>query len=396
MRTRAGLVLLHRWVGLVLAGFLLLSGLSGSLLAWNDELEMLFSPELFRAEPPTPEARPLDPLLLRERVQARYPQALALRVPLRVEPGRSQLFMLRPMPSAKGARPPALSADQVFVDPYTGRLLGDRKWGDISQGRRNLMPFVYRLHESFALGPVGAYAFGAVGLLWTLDCFVGAWLTLPVGTQPFSLRRWAGAWRVRRARGYKLHFDLHRAGGLWLWAMLFVIAWSSVAFNLPAVYDPVMNAAFSRQPGLETLARLPQPRLQPALAWPQALAAGRALMARQAIEKGFTVLEEKALIYDPARGLYRYDARTSRDIRRHGGNTRMALDGDTGALRGIWLPTGQASGDTLRTWLSDLHMASVGGWPMQLLLCATGLGVALLSVTGVLVWRRKRRARRAA
>ncbi|WP_438800858.1 PepSY domain-containing protein [Achromobacter pestifer] len=49
---RAWLVLAHRWVGLVIAGFLLVAGLTGALLAWNDELEAMFGPDLFLVAPP--------------------------------------------------------------------------------------------------------------------------------------------------------------------------------------------------------------------------------------------------------------------------------------------------------------------------------------------------------
>lgn len=48
------------------------------------------------------------------------------------------------------------------------------------------MPFVYRLHYSLALDTIGTYAFGIIALLWTLDCFIGAYLTLPRGRQFFE------------------------------------------------------------------------------------------------------------------------------------------------------------------------------------------------------------------
>lgn len=57
---RALLVLVHRYVGLVLAGFLLVAGLTGSLLAWNDALEAVLAPQLFRATA-VPGRQPLDP-----------------------------------------------------------------------------------------------------------------------------------------------------------------------------------------------------------------------------------------------------------------------------------------------------------------------------------------------
>ena len=392
---RAAMLLVHRYVGLLLALFLVIAGITGSLLAWNEELEAAISPQLFRVTAP-PAAVRIDPVLLHARVAARYPDALAARLPLEFTDGRSVLFALRPL--AKGQK---LANDQVFVDPYTGQTLGQRRWGDISQGMKNLIPFIYRLHYSLALDGIGTLLFGIVALLWTLDCFAGAWLTLP--NKPPSgdpARRWPArwwqAWKFRSGSAYKISFNLHRAGGLWTWAMLFVLAWSSVAFNLPQVYDPAMKAVFAHQRGLETIPKLARPKLAPALSWEQALPAARRLMAQQAQAGGFTVVAEKALLYDPQRAIYRYDVRSSHDIRHKGGHTRLVMDAQTGAFKGLWLPTGAAAGDTLSTWLATLHMAAMWGWPLQLLVCLMGLAVTVLSVTGVHVWLRKRRAGRIA
>jgi len=121
---RAVCVRLHRYVGLVMTGFLALAGLTGSLLAWNDELEAAISPELFRVALPTPDARPVDPLRLREHVAGRYPDALAMYAPLKVEPGRSFSFFLEGAPDPATAKALELPNDQIFVNPYTGEVLG--------------------------------------------------------------------------------------------------------------------------------------------------------------------------------------------------------------------------------------------------------------------------------
>ena len=262
---RAVMLPVHRYVGLLLALFLAIAGITGSLLAWNEELEAAISPQLFRVTAPPGSTR-MAPLPLHSQVQARYPGALAARLPLEFSDGRSVLFALRPLPKGK-----PLPNDQVFVDPYTGQVLGQRRWGDISQGMKNLMPFIYRLHYSLALDGIGTVLFGIVALLWTLDCFAGAWLTLP--GRPASgepARRWPArwwqAWKLRSGSAYKISFNLHRAGGLWTWAMLFVLAWSSVAFNLPQVYEPAMRAMFAHQRGMETIPKLARPKLAPALA----------------------------------------------------------------------------------------------------------------------------------
>ena len=64
---RAVMLLVHRYVGLLLALFLAIAGITGSLLAWNEELEAAISPQLFRVTAP-PTAVRIDPVLLHARV----------------------------------------------------------------------------------------------------------------------------------------------------------------------------------------------------------------------------------------------------------------------------------------------------------------------------------------
>jgi hypothetical protein len=87
MRRTAALI--HRWAGLAMAGFLLVAGLTGAVLAWYHELDALVNPGLTQARAPVPGAVPLDPLVLRERVQAAYPEAWVRWVDLRREPGQA-------------------------------------------------------------------------------------------------------------------------------------------------------------------------------------------------------------------------------------------------------------------------------------------------------------------
>ncbi|MCM2564590.1 PepSY-associated TM helix domain-containing protein [Janthinobacterium kumbetense] len=390
LHMRPALAALHRYAGLLMAGFLIVAGVTGSALAWKDELEAAMLPAVFRAAPPAPGAAPLDALLLRESVAARFPQASVTYAPLSAPPGRSMVFYLRPPGDAP------LASDEVFVDPYTGAVLGQRRWGEISQGAINLLPFIERLHYALALGDTGLFIFGLVAIVWTVDCFIGAALTFPArlkkrspGSKPWLLR-WRPSWLLRRHGGsYKLIFDLHRAGGLWLWAMLLVFAWSGVAFNLYGVYAAVMQPLFPHQGAEEAVARhTPSPG--PHLDWPAARAQGRLLMHALAQRHAFAIVEENALSYERALGVYSYNVRSSRDVRAHKGLTTVFFDAASGRQLAAWLPTGAASGDTIRSWISALHMASMWGWPFKMFICAMGVLVAGLSVSGVLIWRRKR------
>ena len=395
-------VVAHRWVGLVLAGFLLLAGVTGALLVWNDALDEAISPALFRVTPPSADAVPMDPVDLVERMQARYPQAQVRYAPLRVEAGRTLVVYLAANTEAAQQNAVDLPNDQIFVDPYRGVVVGERKWGDIGQGWKNLMPFIYRLHFSLALDTIGSYVFGVIALLWTLDCFVGAYLTFPAAlkkkradSKPWR-RRWWPSWKVRWDGGaYKVTFDLHRAGGLWVWAMLFVLAWSSVAFNLSEVYDPVMKTVLAHQPEGVTPPSGSAAQPAPVMDWRHAREMGRHLMAEQASLQvpPVVVINEEALGYDPSARTYRYVVRSDRDIRDHRGATSLTFD--AGRLAHLWLPTGAAAGDTVRTWLTSLHMAAVWGLPFDVFVTVMGLLVAMLSVTGVVIWWKKWHGRRA-
>jgi uncharacterized iron-regulated membrane protein len=397
-------VLIHRWAGLAMAGFLLVAGLTGAVLAWYHELDTLVNPRLTQVAAPAPGAVPLDPLALRERVQAAYPDAWVHWVDLRREPGQAVTFWIEGAADPVTGEHEALPNDEIFVDPFSGEILGERKWGNLGQGMTNLVPFLYRLHYNLALGTVGAYLLGLVALVWTLDCFVGAWLTLPAGRRNGAgsreprrgwWARWRPAWAVRwRGGTYKVNYDLHRAGGLWPWAMLFVLAWSSVAFNLNEVYNPVMRTLFHTQPEVaESVPKLAADAPEPAMDWREGLEWGRAWMAVVAGEKGFTVLAEDGFSYDPHRGLFRYRVQSDRDVADKWGSTSLWFDAGTGALRATRIPTGEAAGDTITTWLLALHMAAVWGLPFKLFVTFVGVLVALLGITGVVIWWRKRRGR---
>ena len=81
MTGRRHWVALHRWTGLVLAPFLLLVGLTGSLLPFHRELDQALSPELLTVDVPAGRDA-LDPQLLREHVSARHPELRLDSVPL--------------------------------------------------------------------------------------------------------------------------------------------------------------------------------------------------------------------------------------------------------------------------------------------------------------------------
>jgi uncharacterized iron-regulated membrane protein len=388
---RSVFVFVHRWVGLAMALFLVIVGLTGSLLAFNNELEHVFAPQLFAK--PHPGEAPLDLATLAERAETLVPHAHVWAVSM-TEPDRAQVGF-RPETNPATGKPYVLGFTQFFVDPWTGAELGHRTKADLSEGLINVMPFIYKLHDALMLHATGATILGLVAVAWTIDCFVGFYLTLPVSLSGFW-RKWKSAWLVKRKAGYyRLNFDLHRASGLWLWPVLFVFAWSSVMFNMRDVYEWVTPKLFDyryMEADTEDLAERP-PVPHPLLDRRTALATGKRLMADQAAIYGLTSVEPQALTYDDRTGVYNYSARSSLNMAPTGGFAYVMFDGDSGALLEVYAPNGQHAGNTISSWLAALHMARVFGLPYRIFVCALGLVITMLSATGVYIWWKKSSAR---
>ena len=237
--------------------------------------------------------------------------------------------------------------------------------------------------------------------------FCGLYLTLPMRRKSPAPEvkgiinrgfwsRWAVAWKIKwPASTYRFNFDLHRAGGLWTWVMLFVFAWSSVCFNLRTqVYQPVMSALFNL-PDLGNLpiANLPKPRPEHRIDWRAAQAIGQRLINEQVQLQHFKVIGDESLVYMPEKGLFGYVVKSDRDVNDENGSTVVYFDGDSGAFVSLLTPSGQNAGLTLSIWLITLHMANIWGLPFQIFVCLMGLVVAMLSITGVYIWLKKRHAR---
>ena len=393
-RARRVATLVHRYTGLSIAAFTAITGLTGAVIAWNDKLERVFAPSLFVLSRDAAQRPALDVFALRD--AAERETGFAVNGVDWTRPRGAPAFF--PIEARPGG--PAPHDDEIALDPSTGRIVGARRHGDLRQGSVNLMPFVYDLHESLALGATGTTILGIAALLWTLDCFLGAYLTFPARgaprrSMPAFLRSWSPAWAVRWHGGsFKLLYDIHRAGGLWPWAMLLILAWSSVGFNLPQVYDPVMAALLGREP-VAAPARRADPAIQPRLEWRPAHARGRALMAALASSERFQIRSERLMFYDPASHAYAYRVLSSRDPGRTSetGNTQVNFDGDSGRLLGYSLPTGRSAGTTVTSWIEAIHTGEVLGTAMRVALTAAGLATASLSITGVWIWWRKRCAR---
>lgn len=394
MRAREIAVILHRYMGLATAAFLAVAGLTGAIIAFNHELDELLNPSLFERRSAGPA---LPAVELVARIEAANPDLYVSFIEIEPAPRTNLAVSVRPRPDPVTGAAAALGFDQIFVDPASGEILGAREWGALRLDAAHLLPFIYKLHYSLHVpGVAGILLMGIVAIIWTIDCFIGAWLTLP-RAGPFwrnrFWRKWAPAWRIKRkAATHRRVLDIHRAGGLWLWGLLLMMAVSGVALNLPDhVFRPLVGLVADLSPSMRDLAAERaglDRRGPPALGFEEALA--RATHAAP----GLGITEPPSLLWHP---------RSFGTIAvgfgdHHGtglGNAWLFFDDQTGAFLHAEIPGTGTPADTFVQAQYPLHSGQIIGLPGRILVALLGLAVCVLSVTGVVIWWRKRAARRA-
>lgn len=360
-----------------MAGFLIIAGLTGSLLAFEPELDAWLNPSLFRVEQVAGPA--LSPSRIVERIERADPTVAVSSIVLPAAPGESVSLYVGQRPEVEKA--PAYN--QVFVDPTDGAVLGHRLRGAARLDRAHLMPFLYTLHYSLLLpGIWGSWLMGGVALAWMLDCFVGFYLTLPRGG-PFWTK-WRPIWRIKRgAGGYRLNLDLHRASGLWLWPVLFLLALSSVALNLNAeVFRPALSALLPTSPSIWDK---PAPSVTPPVRidWDGAVTRARA----EARRRGW--FDPVSLVY-AARDQGFYMVRFGRKHQPGFSDSSIFVSGADGRILSAERAGGGKAGDVVADLMFPIHTGQVAGTPGRILICIAGIVVALLSITGITIWWKKR------
>lgn len=376
---------LHRYFGLAIGIFILIAGLTGSILAFYHPLDRIINPWQIsvKPSPQVPISDVLDHIAL---IEEKVKDARVSWVSLSLTHQSSWLYFLEGTHRLKF---PAFN--EVYINPYTQEITGMRLWGDISAGISNLLPFIYHVHYALALGPFGKEMMGFIAFFWVLALLVGVWITLPKWRTKNFFTQWRKAWKWRFGRSvHAKNYHWHKTGGLWLLLIMLILAWSSMALNLPKLNQKMLGNFMSFQEEHGRIKELKKPLLNPKLSWREAREKGRELMAALALKEQFTILEESSLMYEMHQGIYAYTVKSSLDISQEYGATRVYLDANSGVYRASFLPTHKASGDTVTQWLYGLHQGTLWGISHKIVLCFLGTITAFFVLSGFYLWWKKR------
>jgi uncharacterized iron-regulated membrane protein len=209
-------------------------------------------------------------------------------------------------------------------------------------------------------------------------------------------QRWRPAWQIKwSGSAYRINFDVHRAFGLWLWAMLLIVAFTSVSMNLGnEIVRPILSAISSLTPDAfddRTPTPLNKP-ITPAVSFAGAIDAAKGEASRRGWDE-----PAGSAFYGQQYGLYAIMFFAPGEEHGSSGMVKMLfVDGNDGAIVGGRVPWEGTAADVFMQLQFPLHSGRIAGMPGRVALSIMGIVVAILSATGIVIWFKKRHARRLA
>lgn len=192
---------------------------------------------------------------------------------------------------------------------------------------------------------------------------------------------------------FRINFDIHRAFGLWCWGLLFILALTAASLNLPKqVAQPVVSFFSTLTPHPYDL-RSAKPKDEPVM--PRLLRSEiLALASIEAVRRHWKE-PQGAIGYAQQYGVYSvlFFERGDDYGAAGAGPAELYFDAEDGRCLGGRRPWRGTAGDVFLQLQFPLHSGRIANLPGRIIISFMGLGVAALSVTGIVIWWKKSRAR---
>jgi uncharacterized iron-regulated membrane protein len=367
----------HLYLGLVAGAVFVLIGLTGSLLAFESSLDEWINEKLMTFPiPPSQSYLPLDVIAASgSKALPANGKTVSLGFP-RHDGLAFELWIEQPAPESDRSE-----SHQLFINPYTGEVIGERLKVDFARGWRGpVMDVVLRLHYSLASGVKGMTFIGFTGLVLLVSVATGLILWWP-GASKFGK-----ALTIKRnASAERLNFDVHKAFGFYGSIVLLFLILSGVYMIFPE-YGRRVVSVFS--PVTE-----PYPVYRSVV--PDGGKAPIGLGVVKAITDARFPYGEYRWISLPrdAHDVYVVAKRDTDEINKKSSFRRLWLDQYSGAIIHERTAGSRSAGDILVEWLYPLHSGEAFGIAGQLIVFCSGLIPLVLYTTGVIRWRQKKRAK---
>lgn len=351
----------HSWLGLVTGLFLILLGLSGSVLVFRTELDQFFNKDLLRVS--STETKRPDQALKHcyDSITSRYPNLDGIAW-LNPDAAPDQAYNFRIYYNDN--RLLTYDLAMISFNPYTGAVLRE---GRSSQFTPSFIEWLFQFHFSFQLGIPGAALTALFGITMLLSLFTGAIVYKKMIWKVLTFRI-----KINRKNWRTISSDLHRIVGVW-----------SLVFNAVIFFTGFWMNMFAFKPKTWQKELIPTRSntliiVSPDLMYHRALAVMPDLVP--------------TYVYLPTQPERKFEVRgyQHEDLKIWGSASSVRIDQHTGAVAQVNRFADKPLGERIEATFFPLHVGNYGGLVVKILYVVIGLSPGLLSVTGFLLWWRRK------
>ncbi len=346
---------LHSITGLISGLFILLLSLSGSVLVFHDELDALQTPKINTVEN--------VPLLSTDscyrKIQKEYPDALISSCSIPQNTSAAFVFTIYDLGYNQGLEPL-----QVFIHPQTAEILKTR--GGSEDMQSNFMSWLAAFHNSFHLHKKGELLLGIFGIAFLISIITGTVLYRKSIIAVLSFRKKAFRWE-----------NLHQLIGVY-----------ALLFNLViAITGSWMQRYVFKKDFFTSSAYIPEVKASPFLPFSMS-------KAFNDIKKQYPGFSEYVIYFAQSNkgstAVYGSNAANSFIHSKKFADV-IFLD-STGKVSNTRFVNEVSAADRYDIINSQVHFGKYGGLPVKIIYSLLGLMSAILSITGALLWIKRKNA----
>jgi uncharacterized iron-regulated membrane protein len=221
---------LHRSIGFCVGLLLIIIGLTGSLLVFEQDFDHLMITQKYGHI--TPQEVQLSPEFVVNTIEAKYAARRDLKLFRIYLPDTPSSPYLGQLSSTNDEQ-----RREVFVNPYTGKIIGER----ISD--KTLIGIMLNLHYSLMAGQTGTVIVGIAAFLMCILTITG--LVLWPGW-----RKLIAGFKIKLdAHPQRANFDIHKVAGIISVVFLFFTGFTGFCWNFSDLTEPIIYAVtFTQKP----------------------------------------------------------------------------------------------------------------------------------------------------
>jgi len=345
---------LHLYLALAAAAFLIIMGLTGSMMAFEPEIDRMMHRDRSYVEPGT-KALSLEEIgslmqktFAGERIEAYLPS---------VAPNISYQIVLE-------------KSGAVYVNQYNGKVLGVRGEG------LELLDYVHQLHIRLAWqseSDTGKKIMSWAGVAMLILLLSGLYLWWPAKRVSIT----------KGATGRRWWFDLHNAVGILSFVFLLLLTLTGIMIGFERITGPALYKLTGSTPAHMPRTFPPPPGARP-------IPVDRVMeIARQALPGAAPF----AIIVPRPGDAYRVRLRFPED-RTPGGRSRVLVDQYTGQ---VLLAEGSRTAPAAeRVVIANraIHTGDIFGIPRKIIMSLASVMLVLQATSGIVMWSKRLRAKR--